>query len=350
MFTYGKALGATSNPLLYSPSRDARDGPDRGAGGTGLEFGELKDVTLREAWGHEAHDFTPWLANNMERLSKAIGVQMEPEGTEVAVEQFSADIVARNSADGTRVLIENQLEGSDHTHLGQILTYLAGLQAETVIWIARDFHESHRSAIRWLNEHTVESFAFFAVRVRVVQIADSPLVPLFEVLERPSSWDRSVREIVDESDLSRFRREFWAHYAERHSNDGIRAGYAASSFWVWIESAELNLSLYVAQRSVGVWLRGRRGESSEEVQERVRAWEQELRNELEVEIGEETSWGSYANSRYEIDTSDRDNWPAMADWLHGKIADYRRVLGKIPASSRSDDPPDKSPASPKPSP
>ena len=153
-----------------------------------MDFAELKNVTLRDVWGHEAKDFTPWLAANMERLSKEIGVPLELEDTEVAVEQFSADIVARNPADDSRVLIENQLEGSDHTHLGQILTYLAGVQAQTVVWIARDFAESHRSAIRWLNDHTVESFAFFAVRVRVVQIADSPLVPLFEVLERPSTW------------------------------------------------------------------------------------------------------------------------------------------------------------------
>ena len=152
-----------------------------------MEFGELKNVSLRDVWGHEANDFTPWLAENMERLSKAIGVPMELEGTEVEVEQFLADIVARNPSDDSRVLIENQLEGSDHTHLGQILTYLAGVQARTVVWIARNFHDSHRSAIRWLNDHTEEPFAFFAVRVRVVQIADSPLVPLFEVLERPRS-------------------------------------------------------------------------------------------------------------------------------------------------------------------
>ena len=305
-----------------------------------MEFGELKNVTLRDVWGHEAKDFTPWLAANMERLSKAIGVPLELEDTEVAVEQFSADIVARNPADDSRVLIENQLEGSDHTHLGQILTYLAGVQAQTVVWIARDFAESHRSAIRWLNDHTVESFAFFAVRVRVVQIADSPLVPMFEVLERPSSWDRTVRRTVDEtSDLTRFRREFWAYYAKRHPHDGILAGYGAASFWVWIASAELNLSLYVAQGSVGVWVRGRRSEPAEAVRERLQPWEQDLRDELEVKVGEGTSWGSFANSHYEIDTNDRGNWPDMADWLHRKRADYRRVLENRPRAS--EDPADR---------
>ena len=313
---------------------------------TALEFGELKDVTLRDVWGNEAQHFTPWLAAspcfplpgcrrpfNMERLSEAIGIPLESEGTEVAVEQFSADIVARNPADGSRVLIENQLEGSDHRHLGQILTYLAGVQAQTVIWVARDFDESHRSAIRWLNDHTEEPFAFFAVRVRVVQIADSPLVPLFEVLERPSAWDRTVRTTVatDTSKRTQFRLDFWTHYAGRHPNDGVSAGHKLSHFWVGIQSAQLYLSAYVAQRSVGVSVRGELGEASEAVLARIQKWEQDLRDKLGVEIGKGTSWGSYAQSRHRIDATDRDNWPAMADWLHAKIADYRRVLENSPA-------------------
>ena len=120
------------------------------------EFGTLETVDLREAWPHEAHNFTPWLADNLDRLSDAIGIPLEPEGTEVQVEQFSADIFARNPQDDSFVLIENQLEASDHTHLGQILTYLAGLEARTVIWVARDFQEAHLSAIRWLNENTTD--------------------------------------------------------------------------------------------------------------------------------------------------------------------------------------------------
>ena len=106
--------------------------------------------------------------------------------------------LANNPVDGSRVLIENQLESTDHTHLGQILTYLAGLEAQTVIWAAREFREPHLSAIRWLNTHTTDEFAFFAVKVRVVRIGDAPslVAPLFEVLERPNDWDRrvSIRE------------------------------------------------------------------------------------------------------------------------------------------------------------
>ena len=166
-----------------------------------MEFSELRNVDLRKAWPNETQHFTPWLSDNLARLSESIDITLELEGTEVRVDQFSADILARCPENDSRVLIENQLEATDHTHLGQILTYLAGLEAQTIVWIARDFHGAHLSAIRWLNEHTIDPFAFFAVKVTVVRIGDdesSPVAPLFEVLERPSGWDRTIRSQAQE--------------------------------------------------------------------------------------------------------------------------------------------------------
>ena len=303
-----------------------------------MDFAELKDVELRDVWEDEARDFTPWLtsAENLERLSEAIGIpSLEPLGSEVQVGPFAADIVASNPADGSIVVIENQLEGSDHKHLGQILTYLAGVEAQTVVWVARDFREEHRSAIRWLNDHTVEPFAFFAVRVRVVRIADSQRALLFEVLEHPSAWDRSVRATVDRprSELTEFRRQFWAFYAERYTEDGVPAGHAKSSSWVWIDSAKLNLAPYVARADVGVCVRGGHGEPAETVRQRLQRWEQPLRDRIGVEIGDGTSWGTYAYSTYPGDTRNSDNWPAMADWLHATITNYRQVLEADPPPS-----------------
>ncbi|MEZ5733869.1 MAG: hypothetical protein R3D97_16250 [Paracoccaceae bacterium] len=103
---------------------------------TDIRFGRLVDLPLREAWKHEAIEFTPWLAENIDHLSDAIGIPLELTGTEVRVETFAADILARNQNDDSLVLIENQLEEGDHNHLGQIMTYLAGLDAQTVVWIA----------------------------------------------------------------------------------------------------------------------------------------------------------------------------------------------------------------------
>lgn len=160
---------------------------------TDIQFGRLTDLPLREAWKHEAHEFTPWLAENIDHLSEAIGLPLELTGTEVAVESFSADILARNPMDDSVVLIENQLEQTDHTHLGQIMTYLAGLEAQTVVWIAPAFREPHLSAIRWLNEHTSDGFSFFAVKARVVRIGDSPFAPIFEIVGKPDRWQRKLK-------------------------------------------------------------------------------------------------------------------------------------------------------------
>ncbi|MCB1330772.1 MAG: hypothetical protein KDK28_15635 [Maritimibacter sp.] len=181
-----------------------------------IRFDRLVDLPLREAWKHEAHEFTPWLAENIDHLSEAIGISLELTGTEVAVEGFSADILARNPADDTVVLIENQLETTDHTHLGQIMTYLAGLDAQTVVWIAPAFRQPHLSAIRWLNENTADGFSFFAVKARVVRIGDSPYAPIFEVVEKPDAWMRKLKaEAPPGTDLRELRQSYFDKLAGR---------------------------------------------------------------------------------------------------------------------------------------
>ena len=291
-----------------------------------MEFGDLKDVDLRVPWPHEANDFTPWLAENLERLSAAIGVRLEAEGTEVAVGPFAADILARNPMDGSRVLIENQLETADHTHLGQILTYLAGLEAQTIIWVARDFQEPHLSAIRWLNEHTIDPYAFLAVRVRVVQIADSPLAPLFEVLERPSGWDRQVRALTQEtgrglSGIGQFRRDFWRFYVQRHPNDGVRDGHAGSNVWHPAANNQIRIVQYLAQGEVGTYISWPIGLTDEQGLQQAQPYRDAVAAAPDVlDVREDGA------SLRRFPSSDRSNWPDMAVWLHKQLAAYRRVI------------------------
>ncbi len=164
-----------------------------------------------------------------------IGIPLDLESREVDVGRFAADLLAGNPQDGSLVLIENQLERSDHSHLGQILTYLAGLEAKTIIWIAREFDEAHRSAVNWLNEHTTDPFAFFAVRLKVVQIGDSQLAPVFEIVEQPNEWDRRIHAVARESselsELGLFRREFWEYFFRNYPGEiELRKNHAAS--WV----------------------------------------------------------------------------------------------------------------------
>ena len=292
-----------------------------------MEFGELQDVDLREAWPNEASDFTPWLAENLERLSAVIRLPLELEATEVSVEGFSADILARIPADGSLVVIENQLEGTDHTHLGQILTYLAGLEAQTVIWIARRFHSAHLSAIRWLNEHTTGPFAFFAVTVRVVRIGDapSPVAPLFEVVERPDEWNRQVQVANQTSDnsrlleLRRFRQDFWQSYVQRYPDDlQLRPNHIGSN--VYHRIGGMVVSQYLAQNEVGIYLRTEDRSYGEEQYQEMDEHVAALQSQLELR--EDWPSGDLLN----IDSNNRDKWPQMIDWLHERLMDFRRII------------------------
>lgn len=300
------------------------------------QFGNLENVPLREAWSDEAQNFTPWLASNLDQLSRAIGITLELVDSEVRVEEFSADVLARNANDGSLVLIENQLEGSDHKHLGQILTYLAGLKSQTVVWIARDFSPAHLSAIRWMNDHTSYPFSFLAVQVRVVRIGASPMAPVFEIRERPSEWDRYIREVSNEtsSDTSRFRRDFWRFYSKRHPDDhDLSPGFRGSNAYDKVEELDVYIAQYLApsEDQVGMYVVGQPVESIEAVQHRLHPYENQVRDELGVQLTSNPPTTHFALLVMEnIAPMNRDNWPQIADWFHKNLAAYRRALSESP--------------------
>ena len=291
-----------------------------------MQFADLNEIDLRAAWPDEARDFTHWLSQNLDRLSRAIGIPMELEGTEVPVEQFSADVLARNPTDNSLILIENQLEPTDHTHLGQILTYLAGLDAQTIIWIARDFREPHLSAVRWLNAHTSDPFAFFAVQVKVVRIGNdqsSPVSPIFEVLEKPNEWDRKITDTKNEAlnELQKFRHDFWQSYAQQYPDDiQLNPNFIDSN--VYHKMNGLFVSQYLAQRGVGVYLQTENRRYTDEDRERSRNYQEKLTGQ-DIAVG---SNPQHISNDLSINSTDRDNWPRMREWLHETLGKFREVL------------------------
>lgn len=155
----------------------------------------LVRVPLREAWKHEAGDFTPWLAEtaNLATLADALGLgELELVATEHQVGDFKLDILCTDGAD--QVIIENQLERTNHAHLGQIITYAAGIGAKKIIWVAETFRPEHVAALEFLNQNTTEDLNFFAVEIELWRIGDSPLAPKFEVVVRPNQWAKAGRE------------------------------------------------------------------------------------------------------------------------------------------------------------
>ena len=297
------------------------------------EFARLETPDIRTAWPDEARNFTPWLLENLDRLSEAIGIPLEAEGSEVAVESFSADILARNPQDDTLVLIENQLECSDHTHLGQILTYLAGLEAKTIIWVASDFRDAHLSAVDWLNKYTEEQFAFFAVKVKVVRIGESPLAPLFDVVTRPNDWERrlqaAARQTGTLSPHGQRKLEFWTRYLERHPDEQALSGGAggAHSRWRTLQDLDLVISLYIAKKHVGLFIRGRPKTPPEEVMERLTPHLDDLTEGIGLKA--RVSSRGYLGSRHDGDPFDPAQRDAIIDWLFDAANRFQKALYSI---------------------
>jgi hypothetical protein len=297
------------------------------------ELGTLVDVNIREAWNHEAHSFTPWLAAHLNTLADKLGIPLELKGQEVAVDTFAADILAQNPLDESLILIENQLEGSDHSHLGQIMTYLAGLKAHTVVWVASDFRDAHLSALNWLNENTTDSFAFFAVKVKAVRIGNSPIAPVFEVMARPNHWERYLQTVAQASgeltDTGQFRKEFWTYYVNRFP-DELQRGAAGGRSWRSRRIPEIDVVVvaYLSYQEVGVFIRRPQGYTEQELwdvlESNIVRFEQLAKTKFQTR-----SKDYFLVSSYSGDTHNRGQWDILCDWLHSTVDVYEAALKDI---------------------
>jgi hypothetical protein len=174
------------------------------------------NIDVRTVWPHEAVDFTPWLAQHLDYLTNAIGLELEVEATEVAVGAFRVDIKAREVGTDAVVIVENQLESTNHNHLGQLLTYAAGLESAYVVWIATTIRAEHRTALRWLNENTTEGFGFFGIELETVKIDVSPVAVRLNVVERPDDWAKSTQAAGKAaSPKELLYQEFWQGFLEQ---------------------------------------------------------------------------------------------------------------------------------------
>ena len=158
-----------------------------------VELGKIEQVPVREVWEHEAHKFTPWLADNLSLLSDALGLSLELTRTEAPAGIYSLDILAKDTYHDCNVAIENQLEGTNHGHLGQLITYATAHDARIVIWVSPGFQPEHRAAIDWLNKWMSEEIDFYAVEVRAIRIDDSRPAVEFRPVAFPEWWNQVGR-------------------------------------------------------------------------------------------------------------------------------------------------------------
>ena len=183
-----------------------------------MELGKLEKIELREVWRHEALDFTRWLARkeNIALLSKEIGIDIDVIETEMSVGRYNVDIYARDTESNKKIVIENQLENTNHDHLGKMLVYAAGLDADIAIWIVKDVNEEHRQAVEWLNDNSFEKINIFLVKVELWQIDNSPIAPKFQVICEPNNWAKVLKQQSKEnvSDLELKQMEYWQGFVD----------------------------------------------------------------------------------------------------------------------------------------
>ncbi|PRX50859.1 uncharacterized protein DUF4268 [Prauserella shujinwangii] len=308
-------------------------------------------MTLRQLWPHEALDFTPWLLDNADALGEALGMELDITMAEHPVGGFSLDLVGRDLSTNESVIVENQLETTDHAHLGQLLTYAGGTDAVNVVWIAREFREEHRAALDWLNARTDPDTRFFGVEISAVRIGESVPAPLFRVIVQPNDWGKSVRSHAhggegSGSDKNLLYAEFWGRYIAAVRDAGLnwsRARKGPAQNWFnttsGVAGAEFSVSF---GRGDAVRSELYLGHPDSEVNTSRFERLQQARTELEAAYGGTLTFqpleGRKACRICEIGTgvvTDRDNWETLIEWFIDRQRRLRAALadvGGIPAS------------------
>ena len=304
-------------------------------------LGTLEKVDLREVWESENEDFTPWLAReeNINKLGQKIGLDLEVEAQEKRVGKFRADILCKDINTDNWVLIENQLEKTNHGHLGQLLTYATGLDAVTIVWVAATFNEEHKATLDWLNKITDENYNFFGLEIELYKIEDSKIAPKFNLVCQPDNWSQSIsREAkrieqgeVSETKLKQYK--FWTELGKelQAADTPLKLQKVYPQHWT-----------NIAVGKTGVHL----GATFNTQQERVSAqlyiiknknWFKELESQkdiIEKELGEKLSWqllpekaaSRIALYRSNSDIENTNDWKEMLKWLVLKLEKLRIVF------------------------
>lgn len=303
-------------------------------------LGKIQMVPLRSIWKNEAQDFTPWLADNIEELGEALGLELEYEDREVSVGPYSADILARDAGTGKYVVIENQLEKTNHDHLGKCITYSAVLDASAVVWIASDFTEEHKKALDWLNDHTSDEIAFYGVKLELIQIDNSRPAIQFNIQSLPNEVVRQAVKSKESGELSETKKiqlKFWDSFREALANTGkIRVlQKSAPKYWydIALGKSGVHLSNIFNTNSKRIGLRVYI--KSTEVEEWLPYFENN-KQVIEEEIGDKLEWNPNPNKKDKIIALNRgfdyekvESWEEGINWLVQKTIIFKMVFGDL---------------------
>lgn len=310
---------------------------------TTRQLSTIKFIDARDIWPAEDINFTPWLAEHITELGEALGLELNPDttSTEVPVGNYRLDILAHDG--GRAVAIENQLGETDHTHLGQLLTYMAGRDARVVVWIAGKFRDEHREALDLMNRLTDEETEFFGVVVEVLQIDNSHPAPHFKVVSAPNDWGKQNKATTTpgESGISQRYRQFFEALVDQLGNnlDNPRPRKVSGKSWLSFHTGYSGFDFGASFTNKGGTRRARvELYIDSKDKERNKAFFDELeagKEEIESEIEGEFDWDRLDNKRAcriavvhpGSIRDDEEKLAAICDWMAAKLPEFKNTFG-----------------------
>lgn len=304
-----------------------------------IKLGKLEEVDIRDLWAHEQYDFSKWLSKeeNIELLNETVGLNLVNIDTEVFVGSYRCDLVAEDDGTGIKVIIENQLETTDHDHLGKIITYASGLKAEVIIWIVKEAREGHKSAIEWLNNNTNGSVSFFLLELKAYKIGESLPAPKFEIIEKPNDFIQSTKRgnEIEYSQTQADRLEFWTEFNSYLSEKGkpFNKRKATIDHWydvtIGVGGVHISITLVNKENKIGVDLY---------ISDNKLLFDQLLENKEEIEkhLGFPMIWDRLDNNKASrikyyiqgLDFNNKDNYKELMDEIINKVVIIRKVFQK----------------------
>jgi len=293
-----------------------------------MKLGKIEEVALRHIWANEARDFTPWLAEqeNLDYLGEILGLNLVEAEQEVSVGSFSADIHCKIENDNRTVIIENQIEDSNHDHLGKTIVYASGVDASVVIWIVKNARPEHVSAVEWLNEHTDSDIGFFLVEIHAIKIGESQPAPQFNIVTQPNEYMKSVKSSIDKeltrSQLGRYG--FWSQMNTYMEETGIKLGIRKPSYDHWYDfklgssKYHLTVNLLDVEKKIRValWI-----SEGKDIFDKLYA----NKDAIELAYGSELEW----------DRKDLQKAAWVADYIPGFSYDNQSNWGELQAKAIS---------------
>ena len=303
-----------------------------------MKLGKLQEIDIRTVWPHEQYDFSKWLAQdeNIQELGDSLNLSLTDVETETSVGNFRCDILAKDELTGKMVLIENQLEATNHDHLGKIITSASGLDAAVVVWIVASARAEHASAIEWLNKHTDDEISFFLLEVHAFKIGDSDPAPQFTIIEQPNDFAKTVKTVAKSNDLNesqKQRLEFWTQFNDMIDAKGkpFNKRKATTDHWynVAIGSSEANISIDLVNKEhkvrVSLWIH-----DNKDLYDSLAL----RKDEIEETLGFGLEWNRLDNKKASyisayikgLDFKKQDNYPHLMEQIIDLVLKMRKVF------------------------